>query len=97
MIDKPNDVTFCSRSKERISLHVNSSMLTLKTPEVEEIARAIWQRQHDALVPEAISYSAKWRDQSIPSRFWDEFLLDAHAVLLLLYKKHIEYQKTRES
>jgi hypothetical protein len=97
MIDTPNGVPICSRNNEPIPLQVGPSILMLETPNVEEIARAIWQRQHDALVSDAISYNVKWRDQSIPSRFWDEFLLDAHTVLSLLYKKHLEYQNTWES
>jgi hypothetical protein len=93
MID--NRVPFCSRYNEAVVSPACPSILTLETPSVEEIAMAIWQRQHDGLVSGGISYNAKWRDQSMPSRFWDEFLLDAHAVLLLFYKKHIEYQNTR--
>ena len=96
MIDKPNGVPICSRSNETIFEEVDPSTLTLETPDVEEIARAIWERQHDTLAPGAIHNNLKWRDQSMPSKFWDEFLLDAHAVLGLLYKKHIEYQKTQE-
>ena len=95
MIDKPNGVLFCSRSDEPIFSQVDPLILTLETPNIEEIARAIWQRQHDALGPDAIFSNAKWRDESIPSKFWDEFLLDAHATLLLLYKKHIKYQNRR--
>jgi hypothetical protein len=95
MIDNPNDVTICSRSNETRFFQVNPSILTLEAPDIEEIAKAIWQRQHDALESDAISYNVNWRDQSVPSKFWDEFLLDAHAVLLLLYRKHTEYEKTR--
>jgi len=95
MVDNPNRVSFCPKNNEALFLQVDHSILTLETPNAEEIARAIWQRQHDALVSDAIFHNAKWRDQSIPSKFWDEFLLDAHAVLSLLYKKHIEYQNTR--
>jgi hypothetical protein len=97
MIEKPNGVPICSRDNETVLPQANPSVLTLEAPDLEEIARAIWQRQHDALVPEAISYSAKWRDQSIPFRFWNEFLLDAQVVLLLLHRKHAEYQNTPES
>ena len=71
------------------------SLLTLETPSVEEIAKAIWQRQHDALGSDAIFCNVEWRDQSIPSKFWEEFLLDAQAIISLLYKKHIEYQDTQ--
>ena len=95
MIDRPKGAPFCSRNNETIFFQDHSSILTLRTPNVEDIARAIWQRQHDALFSDAITHNVKWRDQSIPSKFWDEFLLDAHAVLSLLYKKHIEYQNTR--
>ena len=95
MVDNPNGVSFSSRNNEAFLLQVEHSILTLKTPNVEEIARAIWQRQHDALAPDAIFCDARWRDPSIPSKFWDEFLLDAHAVLSLLYKKHIKYQHKR--
>jgi hypothetical protein len=73
-----------------------NEILILETPKAEEIARAIWQRQHAALSDECLSYHTKWRDESIPSRFWDEFLLDAHAVLLLLYEKHNYYRNARE-
>jgi hypothetical protein len=96
MIDKQNGVPICSTSNEPTPLQVDISILTLETPDVEEIAKAIWQRQHDALAPDAVYNNLRWRDQSIPSKFWDEFLRDAHAVLGLLYKKHIEYQRTRE-
>jgi hypothetical protein len=68
----------------------------LETPKAEEIARAIWQRQHAVLSAESLSYHTQWRDQSIPHRFWDEFVLDAHAVLLLLHEKHNDYQNARE-
>lgn len=73
-----------------------NEILILETPKAEEIARAIWQRQHAALSAECLSYHTKWRDESIPPRFWSEFLLDAHAVLLLLHKKHNDYQSGRE-
>ena len=95
MIDQSNDVFCCSGYDEPIFLQAHPSILTLETPSLEEIAKVIWQRQHDALAPDAVSRDIKWRDQSIPSRFWDEFLLDAHAVLLLFYKKHIVFQNTR--
>jgi hypothetical protein len=96
MVDKSKSVPFCSRNNEVILFQVDSSTLTLDTPDVEEIAKAIWQRQHDTLVSDSLFYNTKWRDQSIPSKFWDEFLLDAHAVLSLLFNKHIEYQNRRE-
>jgi hypothetical protein len=96
MVDKSKSVPFFSRNNEAIVIQVDPSILTLDTPDVEEIAKAIWQRQHDTLVSNSLFYNATWRDQSIPSKFWDEFLLDAHAVLSLLYNKHIEYQNRRE-
>ena len=92
MVDKTNGEYSCSRMDEPSTLKLDPSILTFEAPRVEEIARVIWQRQHDRLLPDSISYSAGWRDQSIPSKFWDEFLRDAHAVLLLLYEKHVEYQ-----
>jgi len=95
MTDNLNGTRSCARNDKSGFLQAYPSILTLETPDVEEIARAIWQRQHDTLAPDAISSNAKWRDESIPSKFWDEFLHDAHVVLLLLYKKHIEYQSTR--
>ena len=70
-------------------------ILMLETPEVEDIARAIWQRQRDALGPDAIARDVEWRDQSIPAKFWNEFLRDAEAVLRLLHKKHIDYHDPR--
>jgi hypothetical protein len=93
MIDKEISDPFSFRNSEKHFLQVNSSILTLHTPDVEEIAKAIWQRQHDTLASDSLVSRAKWRDQSVPSRFWDEFLLDAHAVLSLLYQKNIEYKK----
>ena len=77
---------------ESVSYQAVPSVLMLETPIDEEIAKAIWQRQRDQLDSDAISSKAKWRDPSVPSRFWDEFLLDARAVLSLLYRKHFEYQ-----
>jgi hypothetical protein len=97
MVDKPNGGTFYSRSDEANFVLANPTILTLETPNVEDIAKAIWQRQHDTLVSDAISYGVKWRDQSIPARFWEEFLQDAHAVLLLLREKDIEYRNVQES
>jgi hypothetical protein len=81
----------CCSSHEPVAI---PSVLTFETPIDEEIAKAIWQRQHDRLVSDAFFYKAKWRDPSVPSKFWDEFLFDAHAVLSLLYKKHIEYHNS---
>jgi hypothetical protein len=97
MVDKPNGGAVYSRSDGANFVLANPTILTLETPNVEGIARASWQRQHDTLVSDAISYSVKWRDQSIPARFWEEFLLDAHTVLLLLHKKDTEYRNVRES
>jgi regulatory protein YycH of two-component signal transduction system YycFG len=94
MIDKSTDVTQRSRYNEPLFQQAYPS-LTLESPNVEEIARVIWQRQHDTLPADAFSHNVKWRDQSIPSKFWDEFLLDAHAVLMLLYEKHDEAQSAR--
>lgn len=67
------------------------SVLLLETPDIEAIARAIWQRQHDAL--EARSNAHSWRDKALPAKFWDEFLLDARAVLSLLQKQHAEFRQ----
>jgi hypothetical protein len=69
------------------------STLKLELPSAEEIARAIWQRQHDALVSDSISHRATWRDPSVPYKFWDEFLLDARAVILLLKNRQSEREK----
>ena len=71
-------------------------ILTLELPSVEEIAKAIWKRQHEALNTHALSYNAQWRDLSIPSRYWDQFLLDARAVLLLLYRTQITPVRKRK-
>ena len=92
MIETRFGISSCSKSEEEVRLQADQSTLTLEMPNVEEIARAIWQRQHDALGSDAIYYNAKWRDQTLPFKFWEEFVLDAHAVLMLLYKKHIDYQ-----
>ena len=67
--------------------------LTLEMPDIEDIARVIWQRQHDAL--DSNSNARHWRDKTIPSKFWNEFLLDAHAVLSLLEKEHVKFQTKR--
>src|SRR6516164_9900941 len=65
--------------------------LTLELPDIEDIARAIWQRQHDTLGSN--SNARHWRDTALPSRFWDEFLLDARAVLSFLKNEHLRLQK----
>ena len=67
-------------------------VLTLEMPDVEEIAKAIWERQHNKLPSHALSYQTRWRDESVPDKFWEEFLLDAQAVLQVLYRKHVEYE-----
>ncbi len=64
-------------------------MPSLALPDSEDIAKAIWQRQREALGPDAIAYNVEWRDRSMPSKFWNEFLLDADAVLSLFGKKHV--------
>jgi hypothetical protein len=68
-------------------------VLTLEMPDVEEIAKAIWERQHDKLPSHALAYQTRWRDDSVPQKFWEEFLLDAQAVLRLLSRKHLEYRE----
>ena len=68
------------------------SILTLETPDIEEIARAIWERQHNALSENAIAREVDWRDPSLPPRYWNEFLLDASSVLSILHRGHIKYQ-----
>ena len=95
MVENRFGISFCQQTEEDVRLRSDQSILTLETPDVEEIAKAIWQRQHDALGSDAIYYNVKWRDQILPSKFWEEFVLDAHAVLMLLYKKRVEYRKTR--
>ena len=65
--------------------------LTLELPDIEDIARAIWQRQHDTLGSN--SNARHWRDTALPSRFWDEFLLDARAVLSFLKNEHLRFQE----
>jgi hypothetical protein len=93
MIDKLNGVSLCPGRD--LSAEGNE-ILTLEAPKAEEIARAIWQRQHSALPAGPLSYHMQWRDESIPSRFWNEFLLDAHAIRLLLHEKHNDYRNARE-
>ena len=93
VIDEPNGVSFPSGA---MTLPADKNeIITLETPKAEEIARAIWQRQHAALPAESLSYHKQWRDQSISPRFWNEFLLDAHAVLSLLQEKHDDYRNAR--
>ena len=95
MIDKLNGVSLAPGRDTTLSAE-EDEIFTLEMPKAEEIAKAIWQRQHAALSAESLSYHAQWRDQSIPPRFWNEFLLDAHAVLLLLHEKRNDYQNARE-
>ena len=90
-MDKPNGVALWTGQPAELS-----DILILQTPKAEEIARAIWQRQHAALPVESIFYHTQWRDRSVPTRFWNEFLLDAQAVLSLLHERHHDYQDTRE-
>lgn len=75
------------RTKSRTFIHPLGGQ---NFPAPEEIAQAIWYRQHSALSPDAINYRAKWRDHSIPSKYWDEYLLDAEAVLTLLRQQRRE-------
>lgn len=65
-------------------------ILALEALDVDEIAMAIWQRQRNSLGPDAITHYLKWRDPLVPEKFWNEFVLDAQAVLLLLYRKHFD-------
>lgn len=94
---KPNSGAFLLSNSETIFTQNDPRTLTLTIPDVEEIARALWQRQHDTLNTEAITYGLKWRDRSVPSKFWHEFLLDAQVILTMLYKRHSEYQSAREN
>jgi hypothetical protein len=91
MLTRRKGAPVCTRDKTKFFVRPEHSLLIFEKPDVEELAEAIWQRQRDALQPGAIFSNAKWRDQSIPSRFWNEFLLDAQAVLSLLDRKHTEY------
>jgi hypothetical protein len=49
MVDKSLSGPVSFRNSEEFFLQGVSSVLTLHTPDVEEIAKAIWQRQHDTL------------------------------------------------
>jgi hypothetical protein len=84
MINTPQRTSQHSASDEPSPL-----VLTIELPSVEEIAKAIWKRQHEAINPDALSYDTQWRDSSLPSRYWDQFLLDARAVLLLIYNMRV--------
>jgi hypothetical protein len=66
------------------------SIVAAEVPSLEEIARAIWRRQHDKLGHDAIHYDVEWLDKTLPSKYWEEFLQDAHAILRLFYSKQIE-------
>ena len=76
----------------KLSTDVYPSILILQTPNLEEIARAIWQRQHDTLGRDSIAYNTGWRDPSLPAKYWNEYLEDARAVLSLFYSKHVSYE-----
>ena len=59
MIDSPNGVhSFLNRAEDNFS-SVDDLILTFETPSVEEIARAIWQRQRSTTHPDALSFNAK--------------------------------------
>jgi hypothetical protein len=88
LLARPSNESYASR---------DLPALTLDLPDVEEIARAIWERQHNKLRSNALSYQTRWRDESIPAKFWEELLLDAQAVLRVLYKKHLEYNQKQTS
>jgi len=92
MVESQNRTSCRSTRDER---HMQPSLLILETPDVEEIAKAIWQRQHDAVAHDTIAHNTKWRDKSIPALFWEEFLRDAQAVLSLLTRMHAERQRAR--
>ena|SRR6478672_2724073 len=91
MINTPQRTSQHSASDEPSPL-----VLTIELPSVEEIAKAIWKRQHEAINPDALSYDTQWRDSSLPSRYWDQFLLDARAVLLLIYNMRVTTAEGRE-
>ena len=93
MTDKQNEFDFGSQKSGPREPDV--AILMFEAPSLEEIAKVIWQRQHNALPSHAIYHNLNWRDPLVPPKFWDEFLLDARAVLSLLYKKDLEYQKAR--
>jgi hypothetical protein len=95
MTETSNEAFLRLSSDKGIPPHADASVLGFNAPIVEEIAKAIWQRQCDALPSDALVHNLQWRDASLPIKFWNEFLLDANAVIALLYKKHLEFQKTR--
>jgi hypothetical protein len=66
------------------------SILTVEVPSVEEIAKAIWRRQHDKLGSDAIHCDVEWLDKTLPSKYWEEFIQDAQAILRLLNSKEIK-------
>jgi hypothetical protein len=90
MTNEIDEAYSCSKYTEPKN---NPRILTLELPDAEDIARAIWLRQHSAL--DSNANGRRWRDKGVPSKFWDEFMLDAGAVLVLLHEKHIKYQKRR--
>jgi hypothetical protein len=73
----------------KLSAQVRPSLSASRLLGEEEIARAIWQRQHDALKPSSVASNVCWRDPSLPSRYWEEFLKDARAVLSLFNSKQV--------
>jgi hypothetical protein len=81
MVAKSKCVPLRVRTRPR---NRDDHLIGLCLPNSEEVAQAIWKRQHSALSPDAISSNLKWRDVAIPSKYWDEFVLDARAVLALL-------------
>ena len=92
MIDRIDGIYWCSKHIEPQNY---PQTLTLETPNIEEIAKAIWQRQCDAL--DSNSGAHDWRDKVIPPKFWNEFLLDAQAVLSFLYNEHRKYQRNNKA
>src|ERR1700756_1980314 len=64
VIDKPNRLSLCPGRAMTLPAERNET-LTLKIPKSDEIARAIWQRQHAALPAESLSFHTQWRDQSV--------------------------------
>jgi hypothetical protein len=91
MIEKPNGL----HQPQKLSGSLGQAdplVLTLEMPDVEEIAKAIWERQHNKLPSHALSYQTRWRDESVPHKFWEEFVLDAQAVMQVLYRKQAEYE-----
>jgi hypothetical protein len=95
IVDEPKSTALCKRDHGDkdfgdVLFVPNPLILALETLDVDEIAMAIWQRQRDSLGPDAITHYIKWRDPLVPEKFWNEFVLDAQAVLSLLYRKHFD-------